>query len=123
MFRLTEKETAELVTICDRLKPIKHSSQLPYAFTEHGTLMVASVLSTKISVKISIQIIRVFNELRKILSNHQELKKSIEAIEKKYDSKFKDVDSKVYSLFEAFEEIKSLLDPPPDKLKNKVGFV
>jgi hypothetical protein len=44
MFQLTIKERNQLVTICHRFKTMKHSNSLPYAFTEHGVAMLASVL-------------------------------------------------------------------------------
>ena len=45
MFRLTPEEKAEVVTKCDHLQRLKYSPQLPNAFTEHGTIMVAAVLN------------------------------------------------------------------------------
>ena len=50
MFQLTDNEIIKLVTICDRFKLLKHSSSLPYAFTEHGVTMLASVLKSEIAV-------------------------------------------------------------------------
>lgn len=46
MFRLTSEEKVEVVANCDLLGNIKYSNVLPYAFTEHGTIMAASVLNT-----------------------------------------------------------------------------
>ncbi len=43
MFQLTDKEQNKLVTICDRLHNLKHSSTNSYAFTEHGVTMLSSV--------------------------------------------------------------------------------
>ena len=83
----------------------------PMAFTEHGILMLSSVLNSKRAVEVNIQIMRTFTRLRKILSTHTELRKKIEEMEKKYDYQFKAV----------FETIKRLLDPPP-KSKPPIGF-
>ena len=47
MFQLTDKEQNELVTICDRLHNLKHSSTNSYAFTEHGVTMLSSVLNSE----------------------------------------------------------------------------
>ena len=47
MFRLTKSEKSEVVTICDHLKVIKFSRQLPYAFTEQGVAMLSSVLNSE----------------------------------------------------------------------------
>ena len=46
MFQLTDKEQNKLVTICDRLHNLKHSSTNSYAFTEHGVTMLSSVLNS-----------------------------------------------------------------------------
>lgn len=64
MFRLTEDEKAEVVTICDHLQKLKFSPVLPYAFTEHGAIMLASVLNSKKAVRISVYVVRAFVKLR-----------------------------------------------------------
>jgi len=56
-FQLIKGERNELVTNCDRLKNLKHSSVLPYAFTEQGVAMLSAVLRSETAVKVSIQII------------------------------------------------------------------
>ena len=58
MFKLTTEEKDELVTICHRFGTMKHSSTLPYAFTEHGVAMLASVLRSDRAIIISIIIIK-----------------------------------------------------------------
>ncbi|MFH1195444.1 MAG: ORF6N domain-containing protein [bacterium] len=66
MFKINKKEKDELVANCDHFGMLKFSSSLPYAFTEHGTIMLASVLNSDIAVKASIQIVRAFVKLRVI---------------------------------------------------------
>ncbi|MBI1857888.1 MAG: ORF6N domain-containing protein [Candidatus Melainabacteria bacterium] len=51
MFILTTKEKRELVTKCHRFKSMKYSSSLPYAFTEHGVAMLATILNSDIAEK------------------------------------------------------------------------
>ena len=51
MFQLTEEEKAEVVANCDHLKRLKFSPTLPYAFTEHGAIMLASVLNSPLAVQ------------------------------------------------------------------------
>ena len=51
MFLLTKEERNELVAICNRFQTMKHSSVLPYAFTEHGVAMLASVLRSERAIK------------------------------------------------------------------------
>ncbi|MBU1753888.1 ORF6N domain-containing protein [bacterium] len=102
MFQLTKEERLEVVAICDHLKPLKHSSQLPYAFTEQGVAMLSSVLNSERAILVNIQIMRTFTKLRRILASHEDLRKKIEAMENKYDIQFKAV----------FDAIKSLMSPP-----------
>ncbi|PQP33783.1 DNA-binding protein, partial [Desulfobacteraceae bacterium SEEP-SAG9] len=100
MFRLTKMEKDELVTNCDRLRQLKHSSALPRAFTEQGVAMLSSVLKSERAIEVNIEIMRAFSRLRQMLSTHKGLKKKIELMEKKYDENFKIV----------FEALKQLLD-------------
>ncbi len=114
MFQLTPDEKKELVTICHRFKTMKHSSAMPYAFTEHGVAMLASVLKSERAVKISINIIKTFVKLREILSTHKELAHKL----KKLERKFENHDEEIHVIFEA---IRQLMEPPETK-KRKIGF-
>src|SRR5512137_2989191 len=60
MFQLTKKEKAEVVAICDHLAKLKFSPVLPNAFTEHGAIMVASVLNSKRAIEVSVYVVRTF---------------------------------------------------------------
>lgn len=84
----------------------------PLAFTEHGILMLSSVLNSKRAVQVNIQIMRTFTQLREMLAGNKELKRKIEEIEKKYDHQFQIV----------FKAIKELLEPPAQKPKGPIGF-
>ena len=81
MFQLTDTELIKLVTICDRFNSLKHSSSFPYAFTEHGVTMLASVLKSDIAVQISIKIVDTFVAMRHALPNYNQLFTRIENIE------------------------------------------
>ena len=83
----------------------------PMAFTEHGVAMLSSVLNSDQAIEVNIAIMRAFIRLRQMLSSHEELKRKIEAMEKKYDEQFGVV----------FEAIKQLIDVE-DKPKRKIGF-
>jgi len=76
-FRLNGREKNELVTNWHRLESLKHSSVLPYAFTEHGVAMLASVLNSERAVKISIYIIKTFVKLRQPISANKELSEKL----------------------------------------------
>lgn len=112
MFQLNQSEKDELVANCNRFKNLKHSSTLPYAFTEHGAIMVASVLNSPAAVHASIHVVRGFVRLREILATHKDLAHKIEEMEAKYDSQFKAV----------FETIRQLMSPPLN-VQKKIGFV
>ena len=59
MFRLTEQEKQEVVANCDHLRLLKFSPNLPYVFTEHGAVMLASILNSDRAILVNIQIVRV----------------------------------------------------------------
>ena len=84
----------------------------PFAFTEHGILMLSSVLNSKRAIQVNIQIMRTFSQLRELLAGNKELKRKIEEMEKKYDHQFRIV----------FQAIKELLEPHPQKSKSPIGF-
>jgi len=116
MFRLTKKEKDELVTICHRLRLIKHSSIPPLAFTEHGVAMLATVLSGKTAIRISIIIIKTFVKLRKTISEYRELSVKLQALQEKVDQH----DEEIKTIFEA---IRQLIEPPAEnKPKRRIGF-
>ena len=83
----------------------------PMVFTEQGVAMLSSVLNSKRAIKVNIQIMRAFTQLRQMLLTNKDLKKKIESMEKKYDENFRLV----------FEAIKQLLEED-DKPKKKIGF-
>lgn len=103
-FQLNHNEKDKLVAICDRFKMLKHSSSNPYAFTEQGVAMLSAVLRSEIAVKVSIQIINTFIEMRRIFSGYSGLLQRMEGIEKKQmetDHKFE----KVFKALESKNEI------------------
>ncbi|MBU4334362.1 MAG: ORF6N domain-containing protein, partial [Candidatus Omnitrophica bacterium] len=83
----------------------------PAVFTEHGILMLSSILNSKRAILVNIQIMRTFTKLREMMSNHKELREKIEIMEKKYDYQFKII----------FDTIKKLLDLPKNP-KRPIGF-
>jgi hypothetical protein len=112
MFQLTETEKAEVVANCDHLSRLKFSPVLPFAFTEHGAVMLASVLNSQIAVNASIQVVRAFLRLREFITTHKDLAGKLKELEKKYDSQFKVV----------FDAIRQLMASPSSKAK-KIGFL
>ena len=112
MFELSKKETEDWRCQFGTSNRDKMGLRYkPMAFTEQGVAMLSSVLRSKRAVHVNIQIMRAFTQLRKMLSTHEDLKRKIESMEKKYDEHFQIV----------FEAIKQLLSEE-DKPKKKIGF-
>jgi hypothetical protein len=63
----------------------------PFAFTEHGAVMLASILNSESSVKASIFVVRTFVKLRQLISGYQALTERMDGLEEKYDSQFEQV--------------------------------
>ncbi len=110
MFRLTDAEKHEVVTICDHLQLLKFSPQLPYAFTEQGVAMLSSVLHSERAVQVNIIIMRAFVKLRQIPS----LAHRLEQLEGKVEKH----DDKIHTVFEAIRQLMA----PPLKPKKQIGF-
>lgn len=116
MFVLTVSERDELVTKCDRLTKLKHSSSLPHAFTEPGVAMLSSVLNSETAIQINLQIIRAFIRLRQMIYDHAALKLAIEGLERRVGKNERDIQI-------AIKAIQSILTPPqPTTKKIKIGF-
>ena len=93
-FQLTKQEKNELVANCDRFQTLKYSSNNPYAFTEQGVAMLSAVLRSEMAVKVSIQIINAFVEMRKLMATHSGLLQRMQGVERKQletDQKFEQV--------------------------------
>lgn len=114
MFRLTNQERNEVVTNCDHLQKLKFSSVLPYAFTEHGAIMLASVLNTQRAIEVGVYVVRAFVKLREMLATHKELAQKLAELERKLESH----DEHIRSLFEA---IRQLMAPAQPK-RRPIGF-
>jgi hypothetical protein len=110
-FRITKKEKEEVVTKCDHLSRLKFSPVLPFAYTEHGTIMAASVLNSQRAVETSVFVVRAFVRMRETLTSHRELAQRLNALEKTYDARFRVV----------FEAIRALMEPPK-KPRRRIGF-
>jgi len=115
MFQLTKVERDELVPIWHQFKAMKHSYVLPYAFTEHGVAMLASILNSERAIKISIYIIKTFVKLREIMATHKELAFKLTELEGKIEKH----DDEIQAIFEA---IRQLMAPPQEPPKPKIGF-
>jgi phage regulator Rha-like protein len=120
MFRLTEEEartwlanglgnrSRSQTVILKRGQNIKY---FPYAFTEHGILMLSSILKSKRAIRVNIEIMRAFVKLRRMLASNADLARKLQELESKYDRQFKIV----------FDALRELMNPPVSKVK-PIGF-
>jgi len=113
MFQLSKEEVdflrSQIVTL--EKGRGQHSKYLPYAFTEQGVSMLSSVLHSQRAIQVNIEIMRAFIRLRQMLATHIELARKLDALEKRYDSQFKQV----------FDAIRQLMAPPEPK-RRPIGF-
>lgn len=110
-FRLTPVEWSSLRFQNATLKRGQHRKYLPYAFTEHGAIMAATVLNSPQAVQMSVAVVRAFVKLRRMALSVEALARKVAALESKYDSQFRDV----------FQAILQLMTPP-DPPRRKIGF-
>ncbi len=113
MFQLT-KEEARSIRSRSQSVTLKRGSNikyLPYAFTEHGVLMLSSVLNSERAIQVNIEIMRAFVKLRQMLSSNAVLSRRLNELERKYDRQFKVV-------FDAIRKLMSL----PQPAHKQIGF-
>ena len=122
MFQLTKEEWTDLMSqnaiskieedmlFQNAIRNRGGRRKLPYVFTEHGALMLASVLNTDQAITASLQVVRVFVKMREIVSANQELSKKLSALERKYDSQFKEVfDALRQLMFVSYQNTEQLI--------------
>ena len=118
VFQLTDKEKAEVVTICDHLQRLKFSRTKPLAFTEQGAFMAAAVLNSPRAVDMSVYVVRAFVKLRELLAAHTELARKLEVLEKSVAT----LDARTRRQFEeVYAAIRALMVPPVAKSR-PIGF-
>ncbi len=100
MFQLSIEEKNELVTNCDRLEKLKHSSVNPHVFTEQGVSMLSAILKSDRAIEMSIEIVRAFVQMRKVISNNTLIFDKFEKIEQKllkHDDRFEEIFKAIHS--------------------------
>lgn len=116
MFELSQQENEILRSQFATLRHGEHTKYLPYAFTEHGVLMLSNVIKSKNAISVSIQIIDVFVKLRQVLTDNTELRLIIEEIRKKTENNTKNIEV----VFQYFDE---LLDKKEKvKPRTQIGY-
>ena len=94
---------------------MKSSKHLPFAFTEHGAIMAATVLNSSQAVSMSVFVVRAFIQMREQIAANQAILKRLAKIDRallEHDT----------SLMDLYEKLLPLLQPPPDSPKRRIGF-
>lgn len=116
MFQLTAKENealrSQIVTSNEGRGGRRY---LPYAFTEHGAIMAATVLNSPKAVEMSVFVVRAFVRLRQMLATNRQLATKIDELERKLETH----DTAIQDLIEA---IKALM-APEEGPRRKIGFL
>ena len=120
MFQLTPAEGAALRSQNATLKPGRgqHRKYAPYAFTEHGAIMAATVLNSSRAVEMSIYVVRAFVQLRELLGSSRELARRFAQLEARLDKKLTEHDAAIAAILSAIRE---LMNPPAPK-RRSIGF-
>lgn len=116
MFELSKKEFENLRTQFASSSFHGGTRYAPFAFTEQGVAMLASVINSSKAIQINIQIVRAFVFLRQYSLNHKELNEKLKDVEQKFDKKFKDIYAALnYLIQEKEQEVKP-------KERKRIGF-
>ncbi|MBS0367391.1 MAG: ORF6N domain-containing protein [Proteobacteria bacterium] len=120
MFRLTGAETATLNRSHFATGSQKHRDPRfpPFAFTEHGAIMAATVLNSPRAVEMSLYVVRAFVQLREILGSNKELARRLDQLEARIEKKLATHDEAIAAMLSAIRE---LMNPPPPKRRG-IGF-
>jgi phage regulator Rha-like protein len=115
LFRLTAEEEQSLRSQIATSKPGRGGRRYaPYAFTEHGAIMAATVLNSERAVEMSVFVVRAFVRLREVLSTNQQLAGKIDELEERLDTH----DASIQDLIDAIRE---LMAPEPASGR-RIGF-
>jgi len=115
MFELTQDE-AEILSRSQiaTLKRGQNIKYLPFAFTEHGVLMLSSVLRSEQAVQVNIQIMRVYSKMKELLLMHKDILVKLEQLERKTDKHDEQIEL-------IFDYIKKLVEEPKERTE-RIGF-
>jgi hypothetical protein len=115
MFKINDKEFENLMS---QIAVSKHGGRrkLPNVFTEHGVLMLSSVLNSKQAIKVNIQVMRIFTRIRQVFIDNTEIRLEIEKIKNKIDNQDKNMEV----VFRYLDElIDKRVEPKPRK---RIGY-
>ena len=116
MFQLTSEETVALSrSHFATLKQGQNVKYLPFAFTEHGVLMLSSVLRSEQAIEVNISIMRVYSKMKELLILNKDVLLKLEKLEKSTDNNNKDIQT-------IFSYIKKLIEQPAKEKTTRIGF-
>lgn len=119
MFQLTDEEVDNLRSqIATTNLNFNMRRNNPRAFTEHGAIMVANILNSKIAINASILLIRIFIKMRSFVSEQEELKKKLQNVEVKLVKYFANYENELQEI----RFLISQLEQPLQKIHRKIGF-
>lgn len=111
LFQLTDQEWNALRSQNATSKGRGGRRYSPYVFTEHGAVMAANVLNSKLAIQMSVAVVRAFVRLRRMALSVEGISRKVNALEQKYDKQFR-------AVFDAIRQL--ILQPEPPK--KKIGF-
>ena len=122
MFQLTQQEWDALRSQFATLKTGRgqHRKYLPYAFTEHGAIMAATILNSPRATEVSVYVVRAFVRLREVLASNKELALKFSELESRIGRKLDSHDQAIAGILNAIRE---LMRPPEPPKKRPIGFV
>ncbi|MDO8292860.1 MAG: ORF6N domain-containing protein [Gallionella sp.] len=129
MFQLTEEEWDSLRSQIATLKPGRgqHRKYMPYAFTEHGAIMAATILNSPRATEVSVYVVRAFVRLREVLASNVELAKRLDDLERTTEALAMQHDTFARNtrvqLKQVFDAIRELMTPPEPTKKRPIGFI
>ena len=106
-FQLNTVERDEVIANCENLQDLKFNPSLPYCFTEQGVAMLSAVLHTPVAVRVSIQIMEAFVEMRHTLAANDHIVRRLETIEHHQLSLARhqeETDNKIEEVFRRLDE-------------------
>lgn len=120
LFQLSAEEATALRSQFATLKRSRgrHRKYLPYAFSEHGAIMAATILNSPRAVEMSVYIVRAFVKLRELVSSNRDLARRLQAVERSLLA----LDLKTQRRFkEVYDAIRTLTNAPAPKRRG-IGF-
>ena len=121
-FRLTDDEWKNLMFQIGTSSLWGGRRKLPRVFTEHGTVMVASVLNSPFAVKASLQVVRAFVHLRRVLDANRELARRIDGLNARLEKKTGDDNLRFQSIFQELKRLALGYDAEEAKPKGRIGY-